>query len=106
MSARTIKLAGGAFLLGCVTVGSVMAQDEPVRQHYFSSGRTVGRDAMPRGSTPGVPGGATGIESSGAGPAGSSSGAGAGNAGGAASGNGVGGGSAGGAAGGGGAMGH
>ena len=98
-------MAGGAFLLGCVTIGSVMAQDEPVRQHYFPSGRTVGRDAMPRGNTPGVPGGATGIESSGGGAAGSGSGAGAGNAGGAAAGNGAGGGSAGGAAGGG-AMGH
>ena len=105
MLARTIKLVGGALLLGCVTIGSVMAQDEPVRQHYFPSGRTVGKDAMPRGSTPGVPGGATGIESSGPGAAGSSGAAGAGNAGGAASGNAAGGGSAGGAAGGG-AMGH
>ncbi len=95
MLARTIKVTMAAVLLAGLTGGAAMAQREVPREKAFTSGRTVGQDAMPRGNTPGTVGGGTG---GGGGQAGAAGAAGTGSAAGAAGGVGSGG-PAGGAAG-------
>ncbi len=62
MFLRNAKTAIAAALLVGATATSALAQSEVPRQKFFPSGRTVGRDAMPRGNTPGVVGGVTGGE--------------------------------------------
>ena len=61
-----------AFIAAATTA---FAQSEVPREKAYTSGRTVGRDAMPAGSTPGVVGGGTSAE--GASAAGANGGAGA-----------------------------
>lgn len=80
MLARTIKVTTAAMLLAGLTAGTAMAQQEVPREKAFTSGRTVGQDAMPRGNTPGTVGGGTG---GGEGQAGTAGAAGTGSAGGA-----------------------
>ena len=101
MLARTIKVTTAAVLRAGLTAGPAVTQREVPRQKAFTSGRTVGQDAMPRGNTPGVVGGGTGAEGSGSGAAGSGA-AGSGVGAGGAAGGGAAGGAAGGAGGGGG----
>ena len=97
MFSRNSRIAILAALLAGTTVTSAFAQSEVPREKAFTSGRTVGRDAMPRGGTPGVVGGGTSESgSAGASGAGGAGANGAGGAGAAGAGGANGGGSAGG----------
>lgn|SRR5690242_21713848 len=74
MLTRTIKVTTAALLLAGLTAGTAMAQREVPREKAFTSGRTVGQDAMPAGNTPGTVGGGTGAEGNGSGAAGAGTG--------------------------------
>jgi serine/threonine-protein kinase len=96
MFSRHAKIALAAFVLSATAASAALAQSEVPREKAYTSGRTVGRDAMPRGSTPGVVGGGTGADAGSGGSAGGANAAGAAGAGAAGAGGANGGGSAGG----------